>query len=86
MFSSLSRFVIRHPWVVILIWIGLTSILLLAAPRWDQVTKDDNVRFFPADSLSVIGQDLLEQGFPQDASSSALVLVYDTQDAPCDLQ
>ena len=32
---------------------------------------------FPADSLSVIGQDLLERGFPADASSSQLVLVYE---------
>ena len=49
----------------------------MLAPRWEQVTKDDDVRFFPPDSLSVIGHDLLERGFPADASSSQLVLVYE---------
>jgi putative drug exporter of the RND superfamily len=77
MFSALSRLVISRPWVVIFGWVILTACLHQAAPRWEQVTKDDNVRFFPADSLSVIGQDLLERGFPADASSSQLVLVYE---------
>ena len=77
MFSALSRLVISRPWVVIFGWMILTACLHQAAPRWEQVTKDDNVRFFPADSLSVIGQDLLERGFPADASSSQLVLVYE---------
>ena len=77
MFSILSRFVIHRPWAVILGWLVLTAGLHQIAPRWDQVTKDDDVRFFPPDSLSVIGQDLLERGFPADASSSQLVLVYE---------
>ena len=77
MFSSLSRFVIDRPWVVIVAWLVLTAGLHHLAPRWEQVTKDDDVRFFPPDSLSVIGHDLLERGFPADASSSQLVLVYE---------
>ena len=68
---------IRRPWVVILGWLVLAAGLHQIAPRWDQVTKDDDVRFFPPDSLSVVGQDLLERGFPADASSSQLVLVYE---------
>jgi RND superfamily putative drug exporter len=77
MFSSLSSFLIRRPWSVIFGWLILTAALHWIAPRWDHVTKDDDVRFFPRDSLSVIGHDLLERGFPADASSSQLVLVYE---------
>ena len=77
MFFTLSRCVIHRPWVVILGWLVLTAGLHQIAPGWDHVTKDDDVRFFPTDSLSVIGQDLLERGFPGDASSSQLVLVYE---------
>jgi len=77
MFSSLSCVVIHRPWVVILGWLVLTAGLHQFAPRWEQVTKDDDVRFFPPDSLSVIGQELLERGFPEDASSSQLVLIYE---------
>ncbi len=51
--------------VIVLGWIALAAVLYFVAPRWEQVTKDDNVRFFPPDSRSVVGQDLLESGFPQ---------------------
>jgi RND superfamily putative drug exporter len=77
MFFPLSRLVSRRPWVVVVLWLGVTGFLHYLAPRWEQVTKDDDVRFFPADSLSVIGQELLERGFPQDASGARLVLVYE---------
>ena len=56
---------IRRPWVVVLAWLAPDRRPASFAPRWDQVTKDDDVRFFPPDSLSVIGQDLLERGFPE---------------------
>ena len=79
MFSLLARLVIRHPWFIILGWLVLAVSLRLAAPSWDQVTKDDNVRFFPPDYPSVVGQELLERGFPQDASSSQVVLVYERE-------
>ena len=59
MFSLVSSLVIRHPRAVILGWLVLTAGLDYLAPPWDQVTKDDDVRFFPADSPSVIGQELL---------------------------
>jgi len=77
MFSTISDLVTRRPWVVVLGWLALTAGLYQFGPTWDQVTKDDDVRFFPPDSLSVIGQDLLERGFTKDASSSQLVLVYE---------
>ena len=67
-------------------WPGsaVTFLLFRYAPPWDQVTKDDDVRFFPRDFPSVIGQDLLERGFPQDAASSQLVIVYERADGPLD--
>jgi RND superfamily putative drug exporter len=80
MFSLVSRVVIRRPWAVIVGWIVVAVGLRSIAPPWDQVSKDDNVRFFPADSASVVGQELLERGFPSDASSSQLVLVFERKD------
>ena len=55
MFSFLSSLVIHHPRAVVLGWLVLTAGLHSLAPPWDRVTKDDDVRFFPADSPSVIG-------------------------------
>ena len=80
MFSFLSGVVLRRPWAVILAWLALTCGLAYFAPRWETVTRDDDVRFFPAGSASVIGQELLERGFPKDAASSQLVLVYERND------
>jgi putative drug exporter of the RND superfamily len=82
MFVRLSRLVTRRPVVVVLAWIALAVALRFAAPRWDQVTKDDNVKFFPPDYPSVIGQSLLERGFPRDAASSQVVLVCERRDGP----
>ena len=84
MFPILARLVQRHSWFVVLAWAVVTFLLFRYAPPWDQVTKDDDVRFFPRDFPSVIGQDLLERGFPQDAASSQLVLVYERADGPLD--
>jgi RND superfamily putative drug exporter len=89
MFSSLSGVVSRRPWFVVLGWLAVTGGLHVFAPTWEHVTKDDDVRFFPPNSLSVIGQDLLERGFAKDASISQLVLVYERNNeriTPSDLQ
>ncbi len=54
MFSFLSGVVLRRPWAIVLAWLALTSALYVLGPRWEDVTKDDDVRFFPAGSTSVI--------------------------------
>lgn len=76
-FAPLCRLVIRRPRTIVLAWVVLTAGLHLLAPPWDLVTRDDDVQFFPADCPSVIAHELLQQGFPQDASSSQLVLIYE---------
>jgi RND superfamily putative drug exporter len=60
---------------VLVAWVAAIAGLRAVAPSWDQVSKDDDVRFFPAGYPSVVGQDLLERGFPRDASSSQVVVV-----------
>ena len=72
-FSPLLNLVLRRSWVVILVWVVVTLILHDLAPPWDLVARDDDVHFFPADSPSVIGQDLLDDaafpGMPPTPSS-----------------
>src|SRR5947208_13103045 len=77
MFHSIANLVIRRGWVLVAAWLVLTVTLYMTAPPWEQVSRDDNVRFFPAGYPSVIGQDLYERGFPRDAASSQVVLVYE---------
>jgi RND superfamily putative drug exporter len=81
MFELIARLVVRRGWLVVAAWLAFTAALYRVAPPWEQVSRDDNVRFFPAGYPSVVGQDLLERGFPRDASSSSLVLVYERRGA-----
>jgi RND superfamily putative drug exporter len=75
MFALIADVVMRRGWLVVLGWLLFAGALFRVAPPWDSVSKDDNVRFFPAGYPSVIGQELLERGFPQEASSSQIVIV-----------
>ncbi len=80
MFRLVSNLVIRHPRAVLLAWLGLIAGLHCLAPPWNRITKDDVLGLFPADSPSMIARQLLERGFPQDASSSDLVMIYRRED------
>lgn len=75
MFDWLARLVLRGGVWVVLAWAAAAAVLHATAPSWESVSKDDDVRFFPEHYRTVIGQDLLEKGFPGDASSSSIVLV-----------
>lgn len=77
MFDWIARLVMRRgtSLLVVVAWIGLAAFLLRFAPKWDDVSKDDDVRFFPAGSVSVRGQELMERGFPASTPSSAVVVV-----------
>jgi putative drug exporter of the RND superfamily len=75
MFESIAKLVIRRGGLVLLAWLVCSGMLHLVAPPWDQVSKDDDVRFFPPGSPSVVGQELLERGFPLEASSSQVVVI-----------
>jgi putative drug exporter of the RND superfamily len=80
MFRLLSSLVIRHPRAIVLGWLVLITGLNYLAPPWDRITKDDDLGLLPAGSPSVIGRELLERGFPEDASGSDLVLIYQRED------
>ncbi|MBV8268112.1 MAG: MMPL family transporter, partial [Planctomycetaceae bacterium] len=77
MFESIASLVIRRAWVVVVGWLALIALLYISAPPWEAVSRDDDVRFFPPGYPSVVGQDLLERGFPRDASSSQAVVIIE---------
>ena len=82
MFDSLATVVIRRGWIVILSWGVITGLLFFVAPPFDRVSRDDDVRFFPAGFPTVVGQDLVEAGFPRDAASSQVVLIHERLEGP----
>ena len=82
LFERLADVVIRRGWIVVLFWVAATAALFQFAPSWESVSRDDDVHFFPAAYPSVIGQDLLDRGFPHDASSSQAVVVAERRGGP----
>ena len=82
MFESLANVVTRRGWIIVLGWLAFTITLWWVAPPWERVSRDDDVRFFPPGSLSVIGQSLLERGFPQDAASAQVVVIGERRGGP----
>src|SRR5262249_32359057 len=79
---KLVTLVIRRAWVVLLGWAVFAGLLWVLAPAWSSVSRDDDVRFFPPDSPSVVGKALMERGFPSDVSSSSVVLIAERADGP----
>jgi RND superfamily putative drug exporter len=82
MFESIANVVTRRGWFILAAWLALAVTLIAFAPSWDRVTRDDDVRFFPPGYPSVVGQELLERGFPQDAASSQVVVIAERPDGP----
>ncbi len=77
MFESIAALVNRRGLFIVVGWLALAALLFAIAPSWSSVSRDDDVRFFPAGYPTVIGQDLLEQGFPNDVSSSNVNIVVE---------
>ena len=79
---ALSRLITRYWPAVLLTWVVLLVVLRCLAPNWDDVTKDGDFQYLPADSPSVVGQEVLEEAFPALAMQSHLVGIVARQDGP----
>ncbi len=75
----------QAPWLVVFGWLFLTVGLHVSLLRWDQVTKDDDVRFFPTRLSERHRPNSLPSGLSLHASSSQLVLIYERR-AEIDLE
>ncbi len=79
---SLSRLITHHWLVVLLIWVVVLVALRWLAPNWDDVTQDGDFQYLPADSPSVVGQEILSEAFPALAMQSHLVGIVARQEGP----
>ena len=79
MFELIARTVERRSWLLVAGWVVFAVALWKTAPSWESVSKDDDVNFFPAGSPTVVGQGLLQRGFPSDVASSQVVVIVERQ-------
>jgi putative drug exporter of the RND superfamily len=80
--TRLVRTIGRAWWAVIAFWVALTAGLLLLAPSFDEVATYDDTAFLPEGSPSVLGNRLVEEGWPDDDLSSTITIVLERPDGP----
>lgn len=76
MYNRLGNAVSRHWLAVLLAWLAVVVALRVVAPRWDDVARDGDLAFLPAELPSIQGDKLLTEAFPQARGSSQIVLVF----------
>lgn len=75
MFAQRLASLINRHWLWLLIgWIVLAGGLKLVAPTWDQIAKDGDLEYLPAEVASLRGERLLQQAFPNEQAHSQLVV------------
>jgi putative drug exporter of the RND superfamily len=82
MYQRLANFIARWWLPVVLLWFGVAALTRLAAPRWDDVTRDGDLAYLPAEAQSVRGEKLLREAFPNHRSKSQMVIVCEREDGP----
>lgn len=80
MFELIARTVERRSWLIVAGWLAFAAALWATAPSWDSVSRDDDVSFFPPGSPTVVGQGILQRGFPRDVASSQAVVIAERRD------
>jgi RND superfamily putative drug exporter len=82
MYQRLAIFISRWWLPVVALWIGLAILVRVAAPRWDDVTRDGDLAYLPAETKSVRGEKLLREAFPNHRAKSQMVIVGERADGP----
>jgi putative drug exporter of the RND superfamily len=82
MYKRLANFISGWWWLVILGWLAIAVAVRYGAPRWDDVTRDGDLAYLPAETKSVQGEKLLREAFPDHRSKSQMVLVCERADGP----
>src|SRR4051812_26066538 len=76
MFARLARFVVRHPWWTIVVWVIAAGVIIGLSPKLE--TKSDQGDFLPSKYESVQAAALAKKTFPQQTDLTALIVVQRT--------
>jgi putative drug exporter of the RND superfamily len=81
MFARWGGFVVRRPWWVIGGWLVGVGLIIAFLPRLSDITSADQGNFLPDSYESVQAMNLAKTAFPQQATSTAIVVVKRTDSA-----
>ena len=82
MFDTWGRFVVRRAWWVIGGWLIGAFLIIGLLPSLSDITSGDQGSFLPSKYESVQAIDLSKAAFPEQATSSAIVVVKRTDGGP----
>lgn len=77
MFQVIGRLADRYRVQIILAWVVAAVAITLLAPNLEEVTSNDQSNFLPKDAASKIGNNLVNQYFPTQASNGSIVVVFE---------
>ncbi len=86
MFSRAGQLLVRHWLPVWLAWVVVLVLVAWQAPPLDSVVKTGEFAFLPADSPSLVGEQLFSKAFPDDLLASSVVIVVRRTSQPGGLQ
>lgn len=81
MFQAIGRFTDRFRIAIILGWIVLAIAVTALAPNLDEVVSNDQSNFLPEDAPAIVGSELVQQYFPQQAHTGNVVVVFESKDS-----
>jgi RND superfamily putative drug exporter len=76
-FTSVGRFISRHPWYVIAAWVVIAVVVVMTAPALTSTT--DEAEFLPDHYESIKAEPIRADAFPGQGSPGA-ILVFDRKD------
>jgi RND superfamily putative drug exporter len=75
MFYRLGKFVAQRPKSVVCTWVAIVILLRFVAPSWNEVTKDGDFAYLPAEMPSVLGEKMQATAFPDLQAKSEFVVI-----------
>ncbi len=75
MLNQLGKFITRNRWWVIGVWVVVSVVIALFAPKLSEVTSSDQTSFLPSKYESVQAQKIGEKAFPQSRDDTEILLV-----------
>jgi RND superfamily putative drug exporter len=75
LFAAIGRSVIRRPWLVIISWLVIATVVILTAPGISSITSSDQASFLPATAESARAAALAKQAFPAAEGATGVIVV-----------
>jgi RND superfamily putative drug exporter len=71
--GAVRRFVIRHPWVVVGVWVTVALVIGLRAPNLTELAAEGQAHLLPSDTESILARQQVQKAWPDQSFESVAV-------------